>query len=521
MKKPFSTPLLYVTAGISGALVMVVEILGARIISPFFGVSLFIWTALISVTLLALAAGYIVGGRLADRFPTAQGLFGLIAGAGSWLILIPSIKAPIVELALMLGLRAGAFFSALALFGPALFMLGCVSPWLMRLLASSIDRIGATSGRLYGLSTVGSFVGSALTGFYLLGEVGVNLALYASGGILSTLALLHFAYVRDPRGWLVLLGLSPLLWSPLRSPSHIGAVLEDGTTATLISVKDSYHGSVRVVDYSMNRNGTREMIIDGLVQGGVDRSSGLSIYEYSYMLEHLPLSIRPQGKSCLTIGLGAGIVPRNLAARGIDTDVVEINPAVLEAAIEHFDFPTRIPVTLEDARTYIARPGPRYDYILMDAFTGDTTPGYLLSLEALQQLKRRLTADGVVGLNIIGSMNQDSGMLPSIVATLRRVFIEVRLFPVFAVRAGEPLQGNFILLASDGPLTNPGVGSEIRIHSLAAQARPWLNQSGIEIDSRRATILTDDFNSLDVRDLPLKESVRRNVLQATPRAILM
>ena len=307
MKKPFSTPLLYVTAGISGALVMVVEILGARIISPFFGVSLFIWTALISVTLLALAAGYIVGGRLADRFPTAQGLFGLIAGAGSWLILIPSIKAPIVELALMLGLRAGAFFSALALFGPALFMLGCVSPWLMRLLASSIDRIGATSGRLYGLSTVGSFVGSALTGFYLLGEVGVNLALYASGGILSTLALLHFAYVRDPRGWLVLLGLSPLLWSPLRSPSHIGAVLEDGTTATLISVKDSYHGSVRVVDYSMNRNGTREMIIDGLVQGGVDRSSGLSIYEYSYMLEHLPLSIRPQGKSCLTIGLGAGI----------------------------------------------------------------------------------------------------------------------------------------------------------------------------------------------------------------------
>ena len=122
--------MLCVTACLTGALVMVIEILGARIIGPFFGVSLYVWTALISVTLLALALGYAAGGWLADRQPSAALLYGLIGLAGCWLILLPGFKAPVLEAAMPAGLRLGCFFAASLLFGIPLFLLGQFKPFV-------------------------------------------------------------------------------------------------------------------------------------------------------------------------------------------------------------------------------------------------------------------------------------------------------------------------------------------------------------------------------------------------------
>jgi MFS family permease len=163
---------LLATSAVTGALVMVVEVLGSRVIGPSFGVSLFVWTALITVTLLALALGYAAGGHLADRYPSPAVLYGLIIGAGVLVALVPWLKVPVLKLALPLGLRGGALVGSFLLFGPALFLLGCVSPYVVRIAASEWGRLGRTVGVFYAVSTAGSFVGTVSTGFFVVAYFG-------------------------------------------------------------------------------------------------------------------------------------------------------------------------------------------------------------------------------------------------------------------------------------------------------------------------------------------------------------
>ncbi|MCB1957552.1 MAG: fused MFS/spermidine synthase [Rhodocyclaceae bacterium] len=517
--QPIPRGLLYLTAGLTGGLVMVIEILGARVIGPFFGVSLFVWTALISVTLLSLAGGYATGGWLADRHPRADWLFGLIAAAGGYVLLVPVLKLGVMEFGLAFGLRGGTFVAALILFGPSLFLLGCVSPYLLRLAAADLARLGRTAGVLYAVSTAGSFAGSALTGFYLLGYVGVSNGLRLAGAILVALAVAHFLLAR--RGAPAAVA-AALLLPALAPHGDLPSVrLEDGTEASVVAARDGFYGAVKVIEYRGSRLTTREMIIDGLVQGGMDAADGRPIYEYAYLLSRLPLAVRPEGRSALVVGLGMGAAPRWLARAGIDTEVVEIDPLVLDMARRHFDFPREIPVHIEDARTYLARAGRPFDFILLDVFNGDTTPGYLLSLEALHAVKARLAPGGVLALNLIGGVQGEEAMVPAIVRTLQAVFAGVSLHPAFAPAADAPLAGNFVLLASDGPLAPAARVALDDVHPLAASVRQLAQQPPVAVDTAGALILTDEFNPLDLLDTRYKESVRRHIIETTPHEILL
>ncbi len=516
--QPVPRGLLYLTAGLTGGLVMVIEILGARVIGPFFGVSLFVWTALISVTLLSLACGYAVGGWLADRHPSANWLYGLIAAAGAYVLLVPAFKVGVMEFGLGFGLRGGTFVAAMLLFGPSLFLLGCVSPYLLRLAAADMARLGRTAGVLYAVSTAGSFAGSALTGFYLLGYVGVSNGLRLAGALLVGLAIAHFLLARRWAGLGAAVALLPAIAGQHGLPS---VTLADGTRARVVEARDGFYGAVKVIEYQGSRLTTREMIIDGLVQGGMDAADGRPIYEYAYLLSRLPPAVRPEGRSALVVGLGMGAAPRWLARAGIDTEVVEIDPLVHEMARSHFAFPDAIPVHIEDARTYLARAGRQFDFILLDVFNGDTTPGYLLSLEALKAVKGRLSSGGVLALNLIGGVHGDEAMLPAIVRTLESVFAGVSLHPAFVPVPGQPLAGNFVLLASDGPLAYAARPALADVHPLAASVRQLALQPPVPVDTRGAIVLTDEFNPLDLLDTRYKESVRRQIIETTPHEILL
>src|SRR5262245_24112893 len=111
----------------SGAAVMILELVGTRVIGPFYGTSLFVWTALIAVTLIALAAGYWLGGLLADRQPS-PGLEWPLAAAGLLCVLVPPLSRPVLLATDALGLRAGAFCSALLLFLLPLMSLATIGP---------------------------------------------------------------------------------------------------------------------------------------------------------------------------------------------------------------------------------------------------------------------------------------------------------------------------------------------------------------------------------------------------------
>jgi MFS family permease len=198
----------YSTVTITGASVMMIELLGTRIIGPFYGVSLIVWSSLLSVALIALAAGYAVGGRLADRAPRVR-LSHILFLAGLWIGLVPLISEPVQLAANALGLRAGAFTSALVLFTGPLMLLGMAGPFVIKMAADRLDHVGSTAGNVFAVSTVGSVLGTLLLGFYLLPIAGTRTIILSLSLVLMGLGLCLFLYERRH----FRIGHSPAVWA--------------------------------------------------------------------------------------------------------------------------------------------------------------------------------------------------------------------------------------------------------------------------------------------------------------------
>ncbi|MBI5640945.1 MAG: fused MFS/spermidine synthase [Nitrospirae bacterium] len=511
---------LVLTAMVSGGLVMVLEILGSRVIGPFYGVSLFVWTSLITVTLVSLAVGYAAGGILSDRRGTPDYLYGLILIAGLLALLIPLTKAIVLKACLPLGLRSGALASSALLFGPPLFFLGCVSPYIIKIAAQEMKNIGRTVGLFYAVSTIGSFLGTVLTGFVLIAYFGVDKIFTASGIMLLLLSVVYFLLFRKKLYPLLFLGI-PFL---LSVPGYAGSVvMPDGTKVTRVFSKDSFYGNLKVVDYEYGETHTRELLIDGLIQGGIDMKNRMSVYEYSYFVEFLPYSLNPSGKSCLVIGLGAGVVPMWYEKMGIRTDVVDIDPNVVEIAKKYFGFGLKGEMIISDARYFLLNSKKHYDYIVLDVFNGDTTPGHILSAEALGLVKERLAPKGILAVNLAGSLEAETFMTASVIKTLEAVFESVDVYPTFSVEGGGGTGNLAVIAYTSAPLSlNLGAVRALPVHPLASEVVSGIMGRKFRFPSgTRAIVLSDNYNPIDFFDSWLKERVRRNILETTNPDILI
>lgn len=509
---------LALTAVVCGALVMVIEVLGSRVIGPFFGVSLFVWTSLITVTLVCLAFGYWAGGLLSESERRGDILFGAIAAAGVGALAVPLLKRAVLVAAVGLGLRGGALASAFALFGPSLFLLGCVSPLLVKIAARELRTVGRTVGLLYALSTLGSVIGTVVTGFVLIAWLGVDRIFLLTGSALLALGLSWFLRRRRWSSALVLLT-APAAWLAAAAIAGAGP---PPAGVTGVDRAETYYGTLRVLDRVTPAVHSRELRIDGQVQGAVDLRNGLPLSLIMYFLEFLPVAVNPDGRECLVVGLGAGVVPRWYADLGVRTEVVEINPEVVRIAREHFGFPAAIPVNLADAREFLMRPGRRYDYLILDVFNGDSTPSHLLSLESFRLVRERLAPGGVLALNAAGSLLHETEMTASLVRTLREVFATVECYPLFDPEA-EPGWGNFVVVAYDFP--PPARDDPARGRLIHPEAWPlvmrYLRAPYDFPAGTPAVVLTDDFNPFDVRDLWLKEQLRVTILNSIERELLL
>jgi spermidine synthase len=510
---------LIVTSLLCGGLVMVIEVLGSRVIGPFFGASLFVWTALITVTLVALAAGYSVGGIFADRQRSPSRLYAIILMAGILVLLIPLLKVPVLKLALPLGVRGGALAAASLLFGPALFLLGCVSPFIIKIAAREMANIGRTVGLFSAISTVGSFIGTVCTGFVLIAYFQVNQIFLVVGAALVVIAVGYFTFFR--RTWQLL----PLILLPLLVP-HGGTaptkLLGDGTRVTRLLAKDSFYGNLQVHDYSFADKRTRELIIDGTTQGGIDPANGMSIYEYAYFLQYLPTAINPGGKRCLAVGLGAGVVPMWYDRQGIVTDVVDIDPDVFTIAHDYFGFRVSGQEHVADARHFLNTTSQTYDYIILDVFNGDNTPFHVMSREALQVLKQRLTPNGVLGINMAGSLKQRTFMTASVVRTLKEVFATVEVYPAFQLTEQSGGVGNLEVFAYDRPPVALDYASlrALPVHPLAAATLQNIDTPFRFPEATPAMVLTDNYNPIDFYDIWMKEYIRGRIMEGLDLEIL-
>ena len=131
-----------------GAIILVVEIMGTRVISPYYGASIYVWSSLIGVTLASLSAGYVLGGWAADRWPRLPGLALEMIGGALCLLLLPWMRRGVLAATTPLGLKAGALVSAALLFAPPLGLLGMTGPVAIRLVTSEVTLLGRGVGKI-------------------------------------------------------------------------------------------------------------------------------------------------------------------------------------------------------------------------------------------------------------------------------------------------------------------------------------------------------------------------------------
>jgi len=515
-------PFLFLTSLLCGTLIMVLEVLGSRVIGPFFGVSLFVWTSIITVAMIALAAGYAFGGRLSDSRPHPDYLYGIILAAGLIVMIIPLMKGLVLKGCMPFGLRFGAFVSGLILFGPPLFLLGCVSPYVIRIAAQELTRIGRMVGFFYAVSTLGSVAGTILTGFVLVVYVGVNNIFLIVGVLLLLLSVAYFLIYRKRRLLLLAL-LFPAIVLAVKTTPVKSFYLSSGVKASVLFDKDTHYGNMKVVDYTYGGWHTRELLVDGTVQTGRDMRRRDPVYAYPYLVGILPYSLSPAGKRCLVIGLGGGVVPQWYMNRGIVTDVVDIDPDVVRAAKDYFEFRPNGQVFVEDARYFLSRTVSEYDFVVLDVFSGEAAPAHIMSLESLSLLRSRMSSEGVLAINFIGKLNGDDRMTESVVKTLQQIYANVEIYPMF-----EPLKdgaiGNMVLVAYNGAERElpADLMAQYEIHPFAVdEVKEAYGRRFRMAENADAIVLSDDYNPIDCYDNDVKEFIRQNVIEETDWRILL
>jgi spermidine synthase len=478
---------LYLIVFLTGASVMVIELLGTRLIAPFYGASLYVWSSLISVTMIALAVGYFVGGRWADR-AQRTGLSLIIALAALFTLLIPWATRPVLLATDPLGLRGGAFASALVLFFPSLTLLGMVGPFAIKLATSQLDGVGSSSGTVYAVSTLGSVIGTLLLGFFLFPWVGSRQILVSLGLLLFVLAVVVAVFEQKRFGKTI--AVLPCMLLAIAGlclvPKIVGAghVPPDGRF-NVLSERESLYGYVRVIEQSSRD--LRFLTSDASMIGAANISDGVNRLTYQDIVALIP-AIKPSIKKALLIGQGAGHMAMTLRDRyGIVTDTLEIDPAVAQAATDYFGFKPNGKAIVGDARYEIRHLTGPYDLIIHDCFTGGSEPSHLLTVETLQQLQGLLAPQGIVALNFV-AFGQGEGQqaLASVSKTVAQVFPNQSLF---VSEPGEDFN-DYIFLASSQPI-------DLASHSLNVGQADWLNKRKFTVDTSNGIVLTDNLNPLE------------------------
>ena len=188
--------LIYFLAFSSGFSIMGIELLGGRILAPYFGSSVHIWGSIITVFMLSLSFGYLLGGKLSIRHPSLT-KYGLIFLVASIMVLpIALFAEPIMAFIFshIEDSRYGSLLASTALFFIPTIILGMISPYSVRLLVTNSERSGQVAGGFYFVSTLGSALGTIITSFYMVLAFDVNTIILGFAGVLGTLGLIAISF---------------------------------------------------------------------------------------------------------------------------------------------------------------------------------------------------------------------------------------------------------------------------------------------------------------------------------------
>jgi len=480
---------------------MGLELVGSRVLAPYFGGSIFVWGSLIGIFLAALSLGYYLGGLVADRFPRPAVLAALLGGAGGLTLAIPKVFPPVCESLVLadLGPRLGPLLGSVALFFLPSLLLGTAAPFAIRLAARSLERVGSLAGTLYAVSTSGSIFGTLATAFYLIPVMGRQAILYLLGAALVAVAMLT-GLLECRRSRDIGTALLALLLLPA-GPAAAGGLA--GIHGKVVRERDTPYHHILVVD----EGGYRYLRSDNLWHSRMSlsdpASGGLAYTDYF----DLALAFNPNLRKVLMIGLGGGTgVKRFLRDYGEMTiESVEIDPAIVEIARQYFGVTEgpRHRIRVQDGRIFLARSKERYDLIILDAYYADSLPFYLTTKEFFALAAEHLNPGGVFFNNLVGPLEGPKNKLfRSIYRTLEGAFGRVYVFPVWETASpGRPMNLELVAVKNKAPSKEELVararqleGKMVRDNQLARRAAGMYTKPVATSD---VPLLTDDYAPVD------------------------
>lgn len=532
-----SSMLLYAIIFVSGAAILALELLASRVMTPYFGVSLYIWTGILSITLVSLALGYWAGGRLAARNRAGAAkltqLFSLMPaiaalGITAACLAYPFMYAPLAGWNLVLG----AFVAALVLLFVPLVTASAMNPLLVAVLLERMKG-GATAdagaGKVFFVSTIGSVAGVFVTAFALIPFLSNFASLLIVALTLALLTLIagsagRFAGrgVVTATGVVAAVAAAGLLLGADGYTGRTGPYAYGGIKWRVEASYGSLFGTVKVLRSEAAPDGRflRLYFQDGLTQNMVDPENR-SLSFYTYALEALARAYRPQMHAALVLGLGAGMVPMRLAELGIPVEVVDIDPVAPRVAQQHFGFVKRKAVVHQsDARTFVHRCASGYDVAVVDLFNGDGTPDYLVTREFFADLKRCLVPGGIAVFNTFADTTQPE-RYANFLATLRA---ELPHLVMYRPHNGGSVHVNSFVVASAQPLPP---AARLTFDYLPPQHdKPlWdMLSSPIAVTSdllRGGRVITDARNPAAHDFARMQLTYRRTVVEAMPGEMLL
>lgn len=482
---------------ITGACVLIIEIVAIRILSPYFGNTIYTVSGVITVVLLALSIGYYTGGQLADKYPKESIFYGIIALSGAVVIILHLFSMFFLpSLGYKLSLIEGPIVSSILLFFMQSFLLGTLSPFAIKLQKIRLENlgIGSASGQIFFWSTLGSIVGSLSAGFFLIPNFGIDKIILGIGFLLILLGLFGSLKINI---WYKSFAIIFLL---IASYFFINSL--DLSAEGMVFVKDSLYQKVIIYDGLYKDKPTRFLQQDRNSSAAEFLGSDELAYEYTkyYALYQI---FNPDIKNSLMIGGGAYSVPKALLKdlSNFKVDVAEIDPLIFELAKKYFNVPaneSRLSNFTEDGRRFLHDSNIKYDFIFSDAYSSFfSTPEHLTTKEFFKLVKDKLSSDGVFIANVVGSLSEKpESFALSEIKTFKSIFENSYFFAVVSPESKGPQ--NLIFVGYNGSNKINFNGPEIR-HSKNDTIRN-LAQKQIDInkfDLPRYSVLTDNFAPVD------------------------
>ncbi len=420
---------------------MAVELGASRLMAPYFSSSQIVWTIIIGTIMIAMALGNIFGGRWADKDPNPDKLYRRIIIAACWIALIPVLgKYVILGISGLLIftvshnlLVIAAFITCIVIFVFPLFLLGTVTPSLVKYTMDSLEDNGRTVGKLNASNTIGSIIGTFVPTFISIPAVGTSITFLIFGGILLTLSIIYFASPfsdgsRTRPGKAMIIGCVIFLLSVILGHSNSFAFWEND----IIVEDESIYNYIKVTEDDKNVTLSTNVLFG--VQSIYPKEGELTgmYYDYAMAAPYMAGLHEKDQLDVLILGMGTGTYATQCLKfyDNMNFEGVEIDEKIADLATEYFALPESVKVTKYDGRAYLNAVDEKYDIIMVDAYQDISIPFQMASAEFFTMVRDHLNDDGVMLVNMNMRSTEEGNINQYLSDTISSVFSEVHTVDV-------------------------------------------------------------------------------------------